>query len=244
VQPDTAPQAVREQAAIDTLQQSLTAYGAGASAVSDLTATGTMTRFVADDVKSAPVSLKWVRGGNSRLDAEFEGLPQTVLVAFGFAQTLDRERKPRFYPGNATAFGLITNPSWRIAALLNDLTIDLKTTTGSVDSTEKSPQISITSSIPKNAVDTGVPEDRQASSVQIDIDPQSMLITKLTTTVTTNQNAGPQVSYAIVFDDYRRQGETMIPFSISEIVGGQKTWTITLDTVATNTGLTDSDFSN
>jgi len=46
----------------------------------------------------------------------------------------------------------------------------------------------------------------------------------------------------IVFTDYRSINGVVLPFSITEKIGGQTTWTIQLSSISFNTGLKDSDF--
>lgn len=46
----------------------------------------------------------------------------------------------------------------------------------------------------------------------------------------------------VLFSDYRQVGGVVVPFSIAEEVNGQKTWTVQLDSVTFNAGLTDADF--
>jgi hypothetical protein len=71
-----------------------------------------------------------------------------------------------------------------------------------------------------------------------------MLLTRVTSTIVANQPGAIALPYELIFEDYRTQDGAAIPFSITERMNGQKTWTITLDSVTTNTGLSDADFAN
>ncbi len=46
----------------------------------------------------------------------------------------------------------------------------------------------------------------------------------------------------VQFSDYRLVNGKLIPFSITEVIAGQQTWTIHLSQIAFNQGLTDLDF--
>jgi hypothetical protein len=46
----------------------------------------------------------------------------------------------------------------------------------------------------------------------------------------------------MLFSDYRAINGILVPFSITERVAGQTTWTIQLSQIAFNTGLGDTDF--
>lgn len=49
-------------------------------------------------------------------------------------------------------------------------------------------------------------------------------------------------SREIFFSDYRLVNGILVPFSISETVVGQRTWTIQVNQITFNSGLRDTDF--
>lgn len=49
--------------------------------------------------------------------------------------------------------------------------------------------------------------------------------------------------HRVRYSDYKVTNNVLVPFSVSEEMGGQKTWTISLSQVAFNSGLQDSDFA-
>jgi hypothetical protein len=50
------------------------------------------------------------------------------------------------------------------------------------------------------------------------------------------------IVHQVFYSDYRLVGSVVIPFAISEQMGGQKTWDVQLNQINLNTGLQDSDF--
>jgi hypothetical protein len=74
------------------------------------------------------------------------------------------------------------------------------------------------------------------------IDPQTFQV--LATLDKGHPDDKDQVNFPhqIVFSDYRAVNGILIPFSITERVAGQKTWTIQLSQIAFNNGLGDVDF--
>lgn len=74
------------------------------------------------------------------------------------------------------------------------------------------------------------------------IDPQTLTIICVHDTIYSNTNQRNSFDHATSFSDYRAVNGTLVPFRIEDSVAGQTMWSLQLDSIAFNVGLTDADF--
>jgi hypothetical protein len=74
------------------------------------------------------------------------------------------------------------------------------------------------------------------------IDTQSFQVVGTLDMVHPNENATRDYRHELVFADFRTVDGVLVPFSITESIAGQHTWTIQLSAINYNVGLADVDF--
>lgn len=240
----TTPEPVRDPQAVAILSQSLNSAGGlpTVAALQDYTGSGTITYFWAGQQVQAPATVRGMGVGNFRLDAN---LPEGVRTwaasgPMGVLITPDGTRQPSaFY--NLLAAGSLTLPYVRVASALTDSTTSI-TYVGLVSSSGQqlhqihfAPALdpSIASALP--ITDLG--------AFDLFIDPASLLITKLGDTVRSESDFRTALPHEISFSNYQTTSGIRLPLTISERVNGQTTWTIKLNAITFNGGLTSTDFN-
>jgi hypothetical protein len=81
-----------------------------------------------------------------------------------------------------------------------------------------------------------------AQSKDYFIDPSSFLIVETKDTQSAAANPSQTYSHSVLFSGYSNLNGMTVPLSITELVSGQRTWVLQLNTVTFNVGLTDADF--
>jgi len=79
------------------------------------------------------------------------------------------------------------------------------------------------------------------STIDIFIDPETFLIVKLAHTAA-DLSGKRSVARTVTFGDYRPVNGAMVPFSMTEILDGQKTWSVTVSSIDFNRECKDADF--
>lgn len=83
---------------------------------------------------------------------------------------------------------------------------------------------------------------RGATKAHIYVDAKSFVIRGIRDTVDSMNGGRGECPDEMQFSDYRAVDGILVPLSITEMIGGQRTMTIQLKQITFNTGLTDSDF--
>lgn len=74
------------------------------------------------------------------------------------------------------------------------------------------------------------------------IDPQTLTVISVHDTIYSANDQRHSFDHATSFSDYRPVNGALVPFQIEDSVAGQKMWSLQLDSIAFNVGLTDADF--
>ena len=242
-QSGTAP--TQDPQAVAILTQTLNAVGglSAISAIQDYTGTGNITYFWASEPVQAAVTVQGMGLGDYRLDASLEQGIQTWACADGLAGILitpsGASQSAPFY--NLATEGSRTLPYIRIAAELADNStsinyIGLVSTSGG-----QAYQVHFAQATPA-AMPTGVSVQRYGE-FDLYIDPKSFLIVKLTESLRSDTNLNTTYPHEIDFSNYQPVGSILAPFTISERINKQQTWSITLSTLSFNSGLTEEVFT-
>jgi hypothetical protein len=245
----TYAQAVASQAvtkdpqAVALLTQSLNAAG-GLSAIGsiqDFTGTGTITYNWAGEPVQAPVTVRGMGISNFRLDASLPNGTRTLAVSgySGVLITPDGTRTSLGYYNFATV-GSMTIPNVRIAAALTDSTTSISYLGAVSFNGGQAIQIHFAANDPNFA---GVSSLSSLGTFDLYVDPTSSLVIALTETGHSDSNFTSVYMHEIDFSNYQASGNVVAPYTITEKIGGQATWSITLSSVSFNSGLTASTFT-
>jgi hypothetical protein len=243
----TATTATKDPDAVKALQNASAATLGFVALPQNLTGAGKMTRFSGDQTPTSDVTWKATSSGGVRIDAKFDGYPTTLLVSYGYARTADDAGEAKIsFPGNEVALGLASFPIWKLTSVLADQTTDV-TYDGIVDD-DGEKLIKVHCALPSTATATTDKDSSGAATpiketppVDIFLDPQTFLVKRLASTARPNTGGSTTYPYEVRFGDYRSQNGVQVPFAFEERIGGQKTWSVALDSVAFNTTLTDAD---
>lgn len=232
----------KDPQAVALLTQSLNVAG-GLSAISsiqDFTGTGTVTYNWAEPIQ-APVTVRGMGINNFRLDASLPNGTRTMAVSgySGVLLTPDSTRTSLGYYNFATA-GSMTIPHVRIAAALSDNTTSISCLGAVSFNGGQAIQIHFAANDPNFA---GVSSLSTVGTFDIYLDPASSLVIGLTETGHSDSNFTTVYVHEIDFSNYESSGNVVAPYTITEKIGGQATWSITLSSVSFNGGLTDSIFT-
>jgi hypothetical protein len=212
------------------------------SSVQDYTATGTITYNWANEPVQAPATIQGMGPGNFRIDSSLPDGTRTWAMS-GFSGVLimpDGTRtRSAFY--NLLTAGSLTLPIIRIDATLADSTSSISYVgLVTLDNSQQAQQIHIAQ--PVN-LPRGISSQMNLGSFDVFVDPNSFLLIRLKETVYSNTNLLTSYQHELDFSTYRSAGNILVPFSITEKISGQQTWAIALNSIAFNSGLTDSVFN-
>lgn len=235
--------ASKDPQALQILAQYLTASGGmtAITSIQDSTETGTITYYWAGRDVQGSVTLRAKGLNEFRLDASLNDGTRTWALnqdGVGVLIAQDGKRTPlQLY--NLMTAGSLSFPAGRIATAANDPSTTI-TYVGLVNSDAGNAyQIHVVPPVDATlaAAISGV------GAFDLYIDPNSYHLLELAETVWSEANAKQTFSHEIIFSTYTSVNGLLVPYAISEKVGGQQTWSATISSVAFNTGLDDSIFS-
>lgn len=99
--------------------------------------------------------------------------------------------------------------------------------------------VAISRQFPSGLDPDGVMKAR--STIEFFIDADNFLVLKIAHTAT-DQSGRRSIDRSVVFADFRSVGGVMVPFLITESLGGQKTWAVTAISLDFQRALQDTDF--
>jgi hypothetical protein len=234
--------ALKNPQAVSILTQSLNAAG-GLSAISgiqDYTGMGTITYNWPGEQASVPVTVRGMGIGNFRIDASLPGGARTWAASnySGVLITPDGTRQSGFGSSLFTA-GSLTLPYIRIASVLTDTTTSVSLVGTVSINGQQAYQIHLVPALDPSM--TANSPSQELGAFELYIDPSSFLVTELVETA--NPSSRTTFLHEIDFSNYQAAGNIHAPFTISEKVNGQQTWSIVLNSLAFNSGLTIAEFN-
>jgi hypothetical protein len=234
----------RDAQALVFLQSALTAVGGSVAVASiqDVTATGSVTHYWSSSPQSGTVTIK-IRGiGQIRQDEQLTSGTQAWAVSNGLGSFKHANGKITPIPfHDAINLGALTTPILRLAAAVADTNTDIIDKGVVTVQTQQFRQIRIH----KNAVASTTDADGSANRIQTAdyfFDPNTYQLVGVQDQTHPVKSMTRNIAHAVYFSDYRSINGVSLPFSVTEYIGGQKTWSIQLSAFSFNTGLTDADF--
>ncbi len=235
---------VKDPQAVSILTQSVNAVG-GLSAISgiqDYTGTGNITYNWANDAVPAPVTVHGMGIANFRLDATLPDGTRTFAVS-GYSGVLinpDGARQSTSAYNFFTA-GSLNLPYIRLASCLTDTTTSISFVGNVSANGQQAYQVHFAPApLPSVAANSFL---QTLGAFDLYIDPASFLVIKLEETVYSDSNIGMKLSHEINFTNYHTAGNIRVPFTVTETVNGQETWSMTLSSITFNNGLTVTEFN-
>jgi hypothetical protein len=243
------PPLQQDAQAVSILNQALTAGGGtqAISAVTDFTEAGTVTYPAENGVQGA-VKVTGLRGTEFRIDAEVPGGTRSWTVHEGVV-TSKTEKGHIFstavkatvpssdaFPFETPLFpSSIAFPHRQLATVSNNVDCGL-TYKGIVQVDGRSVH-DIELQLAAPHVGTSPQTTARARIREVFIDTSTFQI------VATKETLPRNVVHELHYSDYRSINGILMPFSLSEHVGGQMMWTIQLSQINFNTGLDASSFA-
>jgi hypothetical protein len=232
----------RDSSAIAFLSQaaSVASGGVDLGSIQDFAASGTITHFWGDSPKEGQLAVKSRGLSQFRLNSVLPEGIWSFIVDNGAGEIA-------FPNGRATAIayhnhmnsGSLTWPILKVNAALQDHTatvIDM----GLVRlGSGQAQQIRIQENFPSDP--TGL--FSKLTIRDYFFDSSSFLLLRVRDIEHPDNDAkNGALEHTVDFANYQAVNGMLVPFSISEKVGGQQTWQIQLSSITFNTGLSDSDF--
>jgi hypothetical protein len=235
----------RDQQAVSILTQVLSAAGGlpAIAAVLDFKATGNVTYFWAGEDVTGTTTIKGRGTDQFRIDSDLSSGKYTLVVSKGSGQLKDiRGRTIPISFANAVNKGNLIFPLAEIAARFQDPTVGIAYV-GLV--TLDGRQVHQISTRRILTSDTGHGQLLNTLTTRdFFIDPQTFQV------VATLDKGHPDNAdqfdfpHQMLFSGYQTVNGILVPFSITERIAGQTTWTIQLSQISFNAGLGDTDFQH
>lgn len=234
----------RDQQALTILTQVLKASGGQAAlgTIQDITGSGNITYYWAGEEVQGTVTVKGRGIGQFRLDATLSNGVRSWAVSNGTGFVKETDGTVSHIPyHNTVNFGNLAFPLYFMTTIIGDA----------------STSITYVGLEPKNGAQ--VHHLRTQKIFPSKVDPGG-IVSKLTTRdffidstfyqiVATQDMVHPEGASTIdypremQFSDYRTVNGVLVPFSITEVATGQRTYSIQLNQITFNSGLQDSDFA-
>lgn len=233
----------RDPQALAVLTQCLNAIG-GAAAVSgiqDFTGTGTITYNWADQAIPGSATVFGKGLNEFRMDTSVSGGTQSFVVN-GNAGSLTLLKSPKtklpFY--SIMTSGSLTFPAARIANILSNSTTGVSYLGSLTWNGSQVYRVHVTPS-PDPSLSFGATLPG-LGEFDLYVDSASYQLVGLAEKVWWGNDLTQSYSHEITFSNYTSTGGLSVPFVITEKFGGQQTWSITLNSLIFNSGLSDTLF--
>lgn len=245
-QPTPSPGPTKDPQAITVLTQSLNAAGGlvAVSAIQDYTGTGNITYNWSDQPVQAAVTVQGMGIGNFRVDSALPDGAQTLACSGYSGVSINADGSTQSIPYyNVLTAGSMTLPYVRIASYLSDSSTSISYVGLVTIEGQQAYQIHfaivLNPSLPPSSI-TNLPG---LGMFDLYLDPTSFLVVKQIETLHSDSNFNTALTHELDFTNYQTAGNIKAPFTISETINGQTTWSITLSSVTFNSGLTASTFN-
>lgn len=237
----TPPQ--RDPQAVAVLQQAIATMGGSPAigAVQDLTGSGTITYYWAGSEVNGPVTLRGKNGEEFRLDADLPQGTRSWIVSDGQGSLQEATGQKTSIPfSNSWNLANLSAPNMALLAALNDSSFSIVMAGQPVVGGKQLYDVRLQ----KSFGSTDDPSGSLSKWSQRDylIDPATLMVVAAQDTQYSNDSPRHTFRHQIAFSDYRPANGALFPFSITETIEGQQTWTIQLSSITLNSGLTDSTF--
>lgn len=239
----TATTVQRDPQAIRILSQSLNAAGGSSqiAAVQDFTATGTITHFWAGEEVKGPATLRGRGADQIRLDSDLPSGPRSWAMKNGAASLRAKGKDIAAPYQNGMDSGAMGQPLFIILAALRDPQISVS----AVEQVKVNEREVLLIHTQRNlSTSEGHPDEflSRRTAKEVLIDASTYLPIAVRSKVYPPKGFNGEFLQEIQFADFRSVNGVLVPFSMTETISGQKTWTFHADSIVLNTGLSESDF--
>jgi hypothetical protein len=235
------PTPTRDPQALQIVAQAVNTAGITvAFQFQDLTGSGAITYHWAGKDVAGTVLLRCKGTNEARLDATLPNGTRSWIINDGQGTIMQLDGTTTVIPLSITAnLGLIAAPDLVLSALLTDPTTGVSLIGEQRFNGKTAFQIRVNENFTN-----WDPASQNAPWAIKDyfIDASTYLVIATQTTGFDADWPTHKFSYEIDYDGYQQVSGILMPFSVTERVGGQATWTATLSSINFNTGLTDSVF--
>ncbi len=239
----SSPTVTKDPQAVSVLTQALNALG-GLSAVStiqDYTGTGTITYNWTDEQVQGTVTVQGKGLGDFRMDATLPAGVQTLAISgySGRLRTSDGNLK-RLAAYNFANAGSLSFPALRLARAVSDQTVSLSLVgTGQAEGHQVYQVEAVFPADPMLAAAVSIPG---LGTLDFFVDSTSFQLVKISENVRSERDTGVVFLHEIVYTNYQTVSGVAAPFAITERISGQQTWSISLQSLSFNSGISDSEF--
>ncbi|WP_348260990.1 hypothetical protein P8935_14385 [Telmatobacter sp. DSM 110680] len=141
---------------------------------------------------------------------------------------------------NAVNLGGLTCPYFRIAAALTSPSFSIMSA-GST-TVNGAPGIVIQVKLNFSSAEDPTGEVTKLNTESYVFSPQTLALIETTNTLWSDDGRMLPITHEVVFSDFRVINGIFVPFAILERIGGQVTWTLQMNSLTFNTGLTSDIF--
>jgi hypothetical protein len=223
------------------LANAAAAMGAAQTAtVQDFTATGDITYYWAGQEEKGSATVRG-RGLNElRFDSVLANGTRSWAVDEGTGNLRDTNGKITPIPfHNAITLGSLIFPSARLQSLTTDTAASISYGDILSVGNQNFEHLAVHKDLFQKDPDGS---GNRLMDADFYFDPATNLLVGIHDQTHPRRSMTVDVPHAVYFGDYRAIDGVMVPFSISEFVGGQKVWSLQLSDIKFNTGLSDTDF--
>jgi len=234
--------ATRDPHAVTLLTQALNVAGSTAtvSAIQDFTATGNVTYYWNESALGT-VTVKGRGLRQSRIDASGKSGVQSWVINNdkAFQKSPDGSILP--LPTQNTVRPVsATFPLLELFSVIQDTTVSVSDGGLVTQNGHQVHDIQIQKTFPANSDPVGYLS--KISKAHIFVDANDLTILSIKDTVYP-RNGGPgEYTHEMQFSSYQTVNGVLVPFTVTELVAGQRTAIFQFNQISFNTGLTDSDF--
>src|SRR5581483_4035659 len=204
------------------------------SQIRDYVGVGTITYYWAGKEVKGEATIRGRGTAQFRLDAKVAGGVRSWAVSNDFGQVKEIDGTISQIPyHNAIGLRALTFPGLRMmeAALGHNLTISAKTIAMRGG---KFHEVAVQPQLPDNKLS-------HLAAMNYFIDPNTFAIVAVHNQTHPNETMTRDIPHAVYYSDFRVVNGSLVPFSIAETLDTNRTWSLQLNSVTFNTGLTDAD---
>jgi hypothetical protein len=233
---------VSDPQAVAVLSQALTAGGGTTAGTQSFSGTGAITYYWAGAEVKGSVLVRSRGIDQFRLDARLPDGTRSWAVSggTGTVKEMDGHTTP-IHRYNALNCGALTNPLARLAATANEPGVQASYV--GLEQVEGRLAHHVRLQPTLKTADDPAGDGIRLGRLDVFVDATTFLVVKLQDVIHAEDKVSDTYSRELIFSDYRFVNGTFMPFAISERFGGQHTWSMQLDSISSNSVLTDSDFT-
>lgn len=236
-----AQDVIREPQAVAVVSQALTVAGglSAINAINDFSAKGDVTYYWAEQVKGAAT----VRGRGLhqfRLDASLADGQHSWLINGSTTYRKNPNGSTSPLPSqNSVRVATTTFPLLRLASALQDATTNIRDAGIVTHNGQQVHDIIIQKNFPIGHDPAGALS--KITKAHVFIDPTTMTVQEIDDSAYALNGFG-EYPHEMRFSNYKSVNGVLVPFSVTELIAGQRTMSLELTEANFNTGLTDADF--